>query len=63
MILTIVSLFQDYSIREVLIKDGSKATTPSAIQPQSALQALKIKARISRPMDSKVASWLTVVEC
>ena len=51
---------EDYSIREVLIKDGSKATADGgnggvpAIEPKSALQALKIKARISKKLDSKV---------
>jgi hypothetical protein len=53
---------EDYSIREVLIKDGSQAAVgganqPPAIEPQAALQALKIKARISKRLDSKVEAF------
>ena len=38
--------------RDVLVKDGSQAT--QQIDPKRALQALKIKARISRKSKSKV---------
>jgi hypothetical protein len=51
---------EDYSIREVLIKDGSKAADgglPLAIDPRLALQALKIKAKISKRLDSTVEAF------
>ena len=47
---------QDYNIRDVLIKDGSQALN-TFIDPKRALQALKIKAKISRKTKSKVESF------
>jgi len=47
---------QDYNIRDVLIKDGSQALN-AVIDPKRALQALKIKAKISRKTKSKVESF------
>ena len=47
---------EDYNIREVMIKDGSQASSDT-IGPKSALQALKIKARISRKMKSKTEAF------
>lgn len=46
---------EDYNIREVMIKDGSQAN--SDIGPKSAMQALKIKARISRKLKSKTEAF------